>query len=363
MANSAYFSDSYTEAREKFLSAAKISNAHVISQPYPQKGPPSDEDLFFDIARIGDHNAERVLVIVSGTHGVEGFCGSAIQTAWLRSSSLQLAPRTSVYLLHALNPYGFAWRRRVNEDNVDLNRNFVESYTGDLTHNAEYRELEPLLNPRVLDGRSMGCLDPALKEWFGSEDKKRAFKAAVGKGQYEFPEGIIFGGKAPTWSNAQLRQFISSLPIPLDIGVVLDIHTGLGESGQLEVFTEESGNKLVLLRKWFPGVKLTSLGDPISLGYPIAGSLYQAFTEANTNSPWHCVALEFGTKSLVDVLLALQADNWLHCFAGQNHPLANRVREDMTNTFSVSADQCRQQVLGAALNVIDKAFAGIAAYR
>ena len=51
-------------------------------------------------------------------------------------------------LLHALNPYGFAWLRRVNEHNVDLNRNFLlpgEAYRGSP---AGYAALDPLLNPK-----------------------------------------------------------------------------------------------------------------------------------------------------------------------------------------------------------------------
>jgi hypothetical protein len=358
MTNTEYFSDSYIDARDKFLSAAKSCNAHVTSPTCPQKGP-SKEDLFVDVARVGDLNAKRILVVVSGTHGVEGFCGSACQAAWLRSSSHQITSDTAVYFLHGLNPYGFAWRRRVNEDNVDLNRNFLELYSGPLIVNAEYRELEALLNPRLLSEKSMGNLDPALEEWFASPQKVKAFKAAVGKGQYEFPKGILFGGKSPTWSNRVLRDFIRSLPAPLEIGVVLDIHTGLGEMGQLEIFTEESGSKFDTLKQWFELKKVTTLGGIESLGYTIMGSLYQAFTKANSNSPWHCVALEYGTQPLVQVLLALQADNWLYCFAPEQHSLSTRVRQQMTDAFLIPSDAWKNQVVTSTLDVITMTLAGM----
>ena len=38
--------------------------------------------------------------------------------------ALALAAGLRVVLLHAINPWGFSWARRVTEDNVDLNRNF-----------------------------------------------------------------------------------------------------------------------------------------------------------------------------------------------------------------------------------------------
>ena len=78
---------------------------------------------------------QRPSSISSGIHGVEGFFGSAVQLAFLDSlpPNWQPPPGTKFILLHALNPFGFAWRRRFNEENVDLNRNFLlpeEAYSG-----------------------------------------------------------------------------------------------------------------------------------------------------------------------------------------------------------------------------------------
>ena len=64
---------------------------------------------------------------MSGTHGVEGYCGSGIQIGFLKEGLFaELPDDMSVVLLHAMNPYGFSNDRRVNEDNVDLNRNFLD---------------------------------------------------------------------------------------------------------------------------------------------------------------------------------------------------------------------------------------------
>ena len=133
---------------------------------------------------------------------------------------------------------------------------------------------------------------------------------------------------------------------------MLDLHTGLGEAGQLEIFTEETLNKFQTITKWFEGRKVTTLGDRHSLGYKISGSLYQAFTAIDTDSPWFCAALDFGTQSLMNVLLALQADNWLHCFADGKHSLSHRIRALMKDAFLISTNQWQDQVVNTALSVI-----------
>src|SRR5690606_23379879 len=105
-----------------------------------------------DIARIGPADAERVLLLVSGTHGVEGYCGSGCQLALLDLGVFDRLPEgTAVVLVHAINPYGFAWRQRLTEGHVDLNRNFVD-FAKPLPENPDYNVLDPYLIPAELGG-------------------------------------------------------------------------------------------------------------------------------------------------------------------------------------------------------------------
>ena len=79
-----------------------------------------------DVASFGRREARRVLIVVSGTHGVEGLCGAGVQLGLLdRSLPGVLDDDVRLVLVHALNPHGFLGLHRTNEDNVDLNRNFV----------------------------------------------------------------------------------------------------------------------------------------------------------------------------------------------------------------------------------------------
>ena len=92
--------------------------------PTPLAGP-NGESLAVDVAETGSSDSEKTVLVVSGTHDVEGYCGSALQTEWLAKHFEDRPNDTRVIMVHGFNPVGFAWVRRVNEDNVDLNRNFI----------------------------------------------------------------------------------------------------------------------------------------------------------------------------------------------------------------------------------------------
>src|SRR5258708_8764703 len=148
MAVSEFFAESYLEAREKFLRALHGAGGSTLaSYENPAKGP-SGEALWTDVGCVGPADADKLLVLISGTHGAEGFCGSGCHTGWLGAghAGRSLPPRMAVIFVHAINPHGFAWVRRVNEDNVDLNRNFID-HAKPRPVNADYAALKDWVNP------------------------------------------------------------------------------------------------------------------------------------------------------------------------------------------------------------------------
>ncbi|HJS37089.1 MAG TPA: DUF2817 domain-containing protein, partial [Burkholderiales bacterium] len=141
------FSASYAEARGKFVDAARAAGATVYEFRHPTHKGPLGEPLCLDVAVAGPENAERVLVAGSGTHGIEGFSGSAAQTAWLLGGGAQRLPkRTAMVFFHAHNPWGFAHRARGTEENVDLNRNFLD-HAQPYPPNPGYAEVHPIVTP------------------------------------------------------------------------------------------------------------------------------------------------------------------------------------------------------------------------
>src|ERR1700675_2277450 len=107
----AHFAQTYDEARDKFLAAARSRGARICRDVHPSERGAQGEELSIDWAELGAESAPGLLLISSGTHGVEGFCGSGCQVALLHDPAFVAAlaqSRVRVLMLHAINPYGFS---------------------------------------------------------------------------------------------------------------------------------------------------------------------------------------------------------------------------------------------------------------
>src|SRR5690606_8340649 len=137
---------SYPRARAKFLEAAREAGGEPRSLVHPRHTAPDGSPLALDIACFGDRKAARQALFISGTHGQEGFSGSAVQVGWMRQGGpAALPPDLGVVLVHGLNPYGFAHATRTTENNVDLNRNFIDRSAGAAPANPHYETLHDAL--------------------------------------------------------------------------------------------------------------------------------------------------------------------------------------------------------------------------
>src|SRR5260221_221039 len=122
-----YFAKDYQDARKKFLKAAEAAGAALDHFRHPTETGPDGQPLYIDTAWFGPTDATTILLALSGTHGAEGFCGSAAQLLWIEEGRAKDLPKgVAVLKVHAVNPFGFAHWLRVNEGNVDLNRNWID---------------------------------------------------------------------------------------------------------------------------------------------------------------------------------------------------------------------------------------------
>src|SRR5262245_35567737 len=183
-----YFSPDYLTASERFRTTALKSGGRLEILPLQAKGP-ADQELGIDIAWFGSQAPRRVLLHSSGLHGVEGFAGSAIQLQLLENIPT-LHADTPLVVVHVLNPYGMAWLRRVNENNVDWKRNFPPnaSYAG---APPMYGRLDRFLNPQ---SPPTSDLYFAKAGYLILRYGLAALKQSVASGQYDFPAGLFFGG-------------------------------------------------------------------------------------------------------------------------------------------------------------------------
>ncbi|MBN2675986.1 MAG: DUF2817 domain-containing protein [Alphaproteobacteria bacterium] len=92
-----YFAKNYTEARQKFCECAESVGAKHTYFKHPLKGK-TGEDLYCDIATIGEKNSNLTIFTTSGIHGVEGYIGSTVQSRWLQKDIIKKAVKTTFHL-------------------------------------------------------------------------------------------------------------------------------------------------------------------------------------------------------------------------------------------------------------------------
>ncbi|WP_103545244.1 M14 family metallopeptidase [Streptomyces sp. SM1] len=353
----------YSRARADFLAAAEEADARLKTFFLPGHRGPDGGELCIDTAYVGPPGPAKLLVTVSGTHGIEGFCGSACQTGVLLREGVAKAAAgttTGVLLVHALNPYGFAYLRRVNEENVDLNRNFIDH--GAPPHNGAYDAVHRTLVPVDAAGFSPGELVAnltALRDRLGPQ----RLQEAVTRGQYRHPDGLFYGGHTPTWSRRVFETVVAEQIAGAAHVAYIDLHTGLGERGVGEPIFRggRDADALQRARRWY-GDALTVSEHGTSSSTPIVGNTATAVADGlGAGSRLTAITLEFGTQPGPEVLLALCADTWLH----RQHPPKDAVRSDLKRLIRDAfcpADDARwgEQVLQRAREVFGQAVVGLA---
>lgn len=329
------------------------------SIPHPGFTDSSGQPLFTDLAFLGDENSERAIVLISGTHGVEGYCGSGAQINFVQqvreNNDLN---GCAALLLHAINPYGFAHDRRVNEDNVDLNRNFVD-FAAPLPENNEYEVLHQALVPKHWDGNSRQLAEKEILAYI-ELNGERAYQAAVVGGQYLHADGLFYGGKAPVWSNKLWKQIVSNHLKRFRKIALIDYHTGLGTYGHGELICTSTAESPAMARamKWF-GDDVTCPTDGASVSTAIAGPLASSLDHLLPEAEITAVALEFGTYPVQTVLNALRADNWLHTHGIVDTPTGRDIKKEIKRAFYPQEESWKNSVLSKSLEVISRAIGGL----
>ena len=191
------FARDYAAARRKFKAAAQLAGLDVETHLHPFAGP-DGEQLANDTVWIGARDASRVLVVTAGTHGPELFCGSGAQIDLMLNWRAADFPGVSVLLCHGVNPYGTAWLRRGNEDNIDINRNYID-FSRSLPRNPGYEELHDDFVPPSGGAEALLAADARI-EAYGARHGVPALRIATSGGQYTRPDGMFYGGTAPSWS-------------------------------------------------------------------------------------------------------------------------------------------------------------------
>ncbi len=284
-----YFSPDYQNARERFCAAAERAGAHLNRYLLPERFGPQGESLSIDVARLGPESSTDALVVLSGTHGVEGLGGAGCQVGFLIDRLYEALPSSACALLvHAVNPHGFAWLRRVNEDNVDLNRNFIDF--SQPPSSAAYEPLHEWLVPT---------------DWEGDA-------RALGPTAYGEPILIPCArgdlARARAWFGCEVRSLVA----------------------------EESVN--------ITGEK--------SVSAELEGTLARGFQVALPEHEITFIGLEFGTRPVSDVLTALRADHCVHARAPRDAVRSAAAQRLMRAAFYCETPAWQAAVYGRTADFV-----------
>lgn len=356
-----HFSPDYATARAKFLDAAKAAGASIESIQHPLKGIQS-EDLFTDVAWIGPRDAKAVLVTISGTHGIEGYYGSGCQVGGLNEGDAAALPAgTAMLLIHASNPYGFSWGRRVNEDNMDINRNFIDFEHAAPPANPAYAEVHEWLLPETWSDAVAADIQRRIAAYYERVGPKAATAAIVG-GQHSHEDGIFYGGTGPCWSHRTIRTIAGKYLQSAKRICVLDFHTGLGPFGYSEMICRHppGSQPLDLARRWF-GDAVTSPAMGQSDSPVIEGNLRMGLVRFCPQATTVALNIEVGTLSSEEVRLSVVADNWLHLRGDVFSPLGQKIKKQIRAAFYPDSDEWRKLCYPRAAEIQRQALAGLAA--
>jgi len=378
-----FFQDSYEDSRKQFIELSQRCNASMFELPVT-------DNLITDVSII--HGSEdSYLIHISGTHGVEGFAGSGIQAAMLYILSQNPAKYTgpTLVFVHALNPYGFAHKRRFNEENIDLNRNFMTDaqFEGVKKRDpdfAGYIKLSDYFNPpfKPHDLNVLNYIQTSFNLLVSYVKHSPAYvKAALISGNYHTPKGLFFGGEGRTKSIANLLSFLfnNSEITGLNFDgikkmVMIDVHTGLGPIG-VDTFLPHLGdsNSAEVIEAVFPteyasgssrtetgaikpwlsaNAKAVDAGYEFSTGFSTEYFGTEVRPDLNSSSRVNIVQ-EFGTYPAVLVGMGLVLENQAFQYGTleQREFYGNRLK----NLFYVKNKKWTRSVSRRGVTVIQQA--------
>lgn len=264
-------------------------------------------------------------------------------------------------MVHALDPYGFAWRLRANEDGVDLNRSFRDAGSLPPEPPALQRQLAGFINP----GSAPGLVDDyylrivLLLAPYGLGP----LSAALPVGQYENAQGLFFGGHQPTAAQEILETRLASWIGNAEASLVLDLHTGLGRSTELKLLFGASLDRhsrqkeLAALETRYGELLDEPLTTETEARPYVASGLLNDWIPPDLAVESHvALTAEVRTYRPTQVLQALRAENRAHHW---RRPLADHtwIKTLLVERFAPVSKEWRRRSLHGVLELFAGAFA------
>ncbi len=296
----------YHDFRKRFLDAVQKQQLQLHSIQVRGLSP-AGKPIFTDIAHNVINPQMPTLIHVSGVHGIEGYLGSNIQSSILESEGLsaEVLQKVNVVFIHALNPYGMSWYRRVNAHNVDLNRNYYRNEV-ERPINSDFDFFAPIFEKRPTE-KKWKIWKKALWAVFKLGIRRTA--GAIAKGQYHQAESLFYGGSSVEAEVHEPLHYLQKLLKGCKKIYVIDVHSGLGKFASENFILD--GLQVEADELFWKTTLASELINPMADNkyYRAEGTLADAFRDHFPDSELLYIFEEFGTKPVHQVLQTLMAEH------------------------------------------------------
>ena len=326
------FSNTYAEAQTKFIAAAHDAGASIYTYRREGISGRHGEYLNCDVAVLGDDTSRKAAIAIAGTHGAEGYCGSAILHRWLESHAGGLPlDGIKIVLVHAINPWAFSYMTRTTENNVDLNRNFLVNRESFERHNESYDKLVPFLHAKSIEADHNLTAHRDYRAYLDQHGWQ--IENESWQGQTHHSDGLYYAGKEPEWENQTFRKIINDhLGSATTVGFI-DWHTGVGSYGEVVhlIFDDEGSPEHLAASGWW--INTEHGGSVFNAGVmpKYEGLLCRAIRQELPRPRIAGAVIEFGVADDYGMFRSDRLDRWLR-FEGRNDPQYDELREEYRNS-------------------------------
>ncbi len=363
-----YFHTTYEDCRSAFIEKANLlvsqyEGAEIFKIAVSSE---TDPDLTIDFCYIpAQITIDNLLILSSGTHGIEGFAGSAVQLMAMEEIlNSEHLDTTGILLIHGVNPYGFKYLRRFTENGVDMNRNCAVDESLFESKNEGYEKLNDMLNPqgeanhRSFKNKHFHLI--AIQKILA--ESMSVLRQAIVQGQYEFPGGLFFGGKELEPQIVAITPILQEKMSAYTRILTIDLHTAYGENGTMHLFPNpaEDSDIKADMEVLFAGYRV-DWGDSDDF-YIIMGSFADYVGFLAPGKTYYPMVFEFGTLDSQKTFGSLRS---LHNFILENqgfhHGYKNekteaKIRENFMEMHFPSNQAWRSKVIMDSKKILELVF-------
>ena len=364
---SEYFLNTYDEVRAHLAERVEELKSNNIVVEQTSYTIDESDGLYIDkILLPATEETTNLLVLTTGVHGMEGYIGSAMLDIFFEEIYPTIdTSKTGILIVANVNPYGMKYMRRYNENNVDLNRNFIEDWENfDLSSNTEYPKVDKFLQPTGKMGNAFWhevsfYLSLAKEAIFTGAD---TISDALLTGQYEYPDGVYYGGNGDEASTTYLKGvFAECIDGEYENIIHVDIHSGYGPRYNMVIFnsvgdpTSEADSKAQLGYDYI--IAQDSEDFYVTYG-DTTDYFYRLLKSKESDKSLYSTCFEFGTigDGFFDSILSLKYtvdENRQNKFPTNNKITAEIVRQNYLELFYPTETEWRLKTIEDFTNAMN----------